>query len=129
MAVDQRGGLTSRLFWLIVGLTALLAAMLGVIVPLLPTTPFVLVAAFAFMRSSQRLHDWLVNHPLFGTLIDNWHLHKAIARPAKIAAIISMVAVFLISAGLNAPGWVLLLQAVILGAAGWYVVSRPSPPE
>ena len=124
MAFDQRGGLTSRLFWLIVGLAALFAAMLGVIVPLLPTTPFVLVAAFAFMRSSQRLHDWLVNHPLFGTLIDNWHLHKAIARPAKIAASISMVAVFLISAGLDAPGWVLLLQAVILGAAGWYVVSR-----
>ena len=129
MAFDQRGGLTSRLFWLIVGLAALLAAMLGVIVPLLPTTPFVLVAAFAFMRSSQRLHDWLVNHPLFGTLIDNWHLHKAIARPAKIAASISMVAVFLISAGLDAPGWVLLLQAVILGAAGWYVLSRPSPPD
>ena len=107
----------------------MLVGMLGVIVPLLPTTPFLLVAAFAFMRSSQRLHDWLVNHPLFGTLIDDWHRHKAIGRPAKIAAVVSMVAVFLIAAGLGAPGWALLLQALVLGAAGWYVVSRPSPPE
>ena len=129
MAIDHRGGLTSRLFWLIVGLVALLLGMLGVIVPLLPTTPFLLVAAFAFMRSSQRLHDWLVNHPLFGTLIDDWHRHKAIGRPAKVAAVVSMVGVFLLSAGLGAPGWVLLLQAIVLGAAGWFVVSRPSPPE
>ena len=129
MGPDRRGGLTSRVFWLIVGLVAVLVAMLGVIVPLLPSTPFVLVAAFAFMRSSERLHNWLVNHPLFGSLIDDWHRHKAISRPAKIAAVVSMVAVFLVSAGLGAPGWVLLLQAVVLGAAGWFVVSRPSPPE
>ena len=129
MVSDRPGGVTSRLFWLVVGLIAVLIAMLGVIVPLLPTTPFVLVAAFAFMRSSQRLHDWLVNHPLFGGLIDDWHRHKAIRVPAKIASVIAMVAVFLVSAGLGAPGWVLLLQAVVLGAAGWFVVSRPSPPE
>lgn len=107
----------------------MLAAVLGVVLPLFPTTPFVLVAAFAFMRSSDRLHEWLINHPLFGDLIRNWQEHKAIGRPAKFAAAISMVAVLLISAGLGAPGWVLLLQAVILGASGWYVVSRPSPPE
>ena len=129
MAIHRPAGLTSRVFWLTIGLVAIFLAALGVVLPLIPTTPFVLLAAFAFMRSSERLHEWLINHPLFGSLISDWHQHKAVARPAKVAAVVSMVAVFLVSAGMGAPEWVLLLQAVILGAAGWYVVSRPSPPE
>ena len=107
----------------------MLAAVLGVVLPLFPTTPFVLLAAFAFMRSSERLHGWLVTHPLFGDLIRDWHQHKAIGRPAKIAAAVAMVAVFVISAGMGVPGFVLVLQAVILGACMWFVLSRPSPPE
>jgi uncharacterized membrane protein YbaN (DUF454 family) len=129
LADNRPGGLPSRIFWLTVGFVALFAAVLGVVLPLFPTTPFVLLAAFAFMRSSERLHNWLIAHPLFGALIRDWHQHKAIGQPAKFAAVVSMVAVFLLSAGLGAPGWVLLLQAAILAAAGWYVVSRPSPPE
>jgi uncharacterized membrane protein YbaN (DUF454 family) len=129
LAGNRPGGLPSRIFWLTVGFVAMFAAVIGVVVPLVPTTPFVLLAAFAFMRSSERLHNWLINHPLFGVLIRDWQQHKAIGRRAKISAVISMVAVFLISAVLDAPGWVLLLQAVILGVIGWYVVSRPSPPE
>ena len=107
----------------------MIAAVLGVVLPLFPTTPFVLVAAFAFMRSSERLHEWLVTHPLFGDLIHNWHQHKAIGRPAKIAAAVAMIAVFVTSAALGVPGIVLVLQAVILGACMWFVASRPSPPE
>jgi uncharacterized membrane protein YbaN (DUF454 family) len=129
LASRHEGPLTSRLFWLIIGLGALLAAFLGVVAPLIPTTPFVLLAAFAFMRSSKRLHAWIINHRLFGKLISDWHQHKAIGRPAKIAAIVSMVAVFVISVALQVPGWVLALQAVILGVVMWFVGSRPLPPE
>ena len=107
----------------------MLAAFVGVVAPLIPTTPFVLLAAFAFMRSSKRLHAWIINHRLFGKLISDWHRHKAIGRPAKIAAILSMVAVFVISVALQVPGWILALQAVILGVVMWFVGSRPLPPQ
>ena len=129
MALRHPGRLTSRLFWLVFGLVALLLATLGIVLPLIPTTPFVLLAAFAFMRSSERLYNWIVNHPVFGALISDWHRHKAIGRPAKIAAIVSMVAVFAVSLVLQVPGFVLALQAVILGIAMWFVGSRPLPPN
>ena len=61
--------LVARLVWLAVGLTALALGALGVVLPLLPTTPFVLLAAFAFARSSSRMHRWLHAHPVFGVLI------------------------------------------------------------
>ena len=55
----------ARLTWLVVGLLALALAVLGIFLPLLPTTPLVLLAAFAFARSSERLHQWLLDHDLF----------------------------------------------------------------
>ena len=104
------------------------AATVGVLLPLIPTTPFVLLAAFAFMKSSRRLHDWLINHRIFGKLIVDWRRHGAIGRSAKIVSIGSMVAVFALSVALQAPGWVLAVQAPILAICAWFVVSRPLPP-
>jgi len=52
----------ARMSWLVVGVVALALGALGIALPLLPTTPFILVAAVAFARSSTRLHAWLVNH-------------------------------------------------------------------
>ena len=129
MATDPNGPLSTRIFWLTVGLAALALGAIGVFLPLLPTTPLVLLAAFAFMKSSQRLHDWLINHRLFGGLILKWREHGAINRPAKILAIASMAVVFAVSVALQAPGWVLALQAPILLACAWFVGSRPLPPE
>jgi uncharacterized membrane protein YbaN (DUF454 family) len=122
-------GLTSRLLWLTVGFAAMFLALLGVLLPLVPTTPFVLLAAFAFMRSSQRLHDWLINHAVFGALIRDWRQHRAIGKPAKVTASLAMLAVFIVSVVLQVPGFVLLLQALVLGACMWFVVSRPLPPD
>ena len=121
--------LVSRLVWLIIGLSAIALAGLGVALPLLPTTPFVLLAAFAFARSSRRLHDWLVRHAVFGPLIDNWRRHGAISRPAKTAGILSMAGVFGLSLWLDAPPGVLTVQALVLTASAGFIVSRPSPPQ
>ena len=107
----------------------MLLALLGILLPLVPTTPFVLLAAFAFMRSSRRLHDWLINHAIFGTLIRDWRQHKAIGKPAKITASLAMLAVFVVSVVLQVPGFLLLLQGFILGACLLFVVSRPLPPD
>ena len=119
----------SVFFWLALGVAALGLGVIGVVVPLLPTTPFLLVAAFAFARSSKRLHDWLVDHPTFGPLIKNWHAHGAISRRTKIVSVVSMVGVFGLALAMGAPRHVLLIQAVVLSIAAVFVVSRPLPPD
>ncbi len=129
MAEPRHGPLHHRLFWLTVGLASLALAAVGVLLPLIPTTPFVILAAFCFMKSSRRLHDWLVNHRVFGPIIVDWREHGAISRPAKRVAIASMGAVFVLSLALKAPAWVLAVQAPVLAVCIWYVGSRPLPPD
>jgi uncharacterized membrane protein YbaN (DUF454 family) len=117
-----------RGFWLFLGLLSLALGAVGVFVPLLPTTPFILLAAYCFARSSRRLHHWLVHHPTFGPLIENWNRYGAIARRAKILGVISLIAVIGLSVILGAPARILIIQAFILSATGLFIVSRPLPP-
>ena len=124
----RQGPLATRLVWLTVGVAALAAAMVGVLLPLIPTTPFVILAAFAFMRSSRRLHNWLITHRVFGPVILDWRKHGAISRPAKSIGIASMAGVFVISLVLQMPVYVLAPQAFVLGVCMWFVGSRPLPP-
>ncbi len=75
-----------RIFYLIGGWTALVLAGIGALLPLLPTVPLVILAAYCFARSSPRLEARLVDHPLFGPHIANWRAHGAISRRGKWAA-------------------------------------------
>ena len=124
----RRGVTPLRLIWYGVGVGCVVLAGLGVALPLLPTTPFLLLAAFAFARSSQRWHDWLLGHRLFGPIIADWRRHGAIDRRAKIASVASMAAVFGISLALDVGGLVLVVQAVALTLSAAFVLSRPEPP-
>lgn len=117
-----------RLLWFVCGLTALALAGLGVILPLLPTTPFLLLAAFAFARSSERFHQWLLTHRLFGPIINNWQQHGAISRRAKWLSLISIIAIFSLSIILNVRLSVLTIQAIVLTAVAAFIISRPTPP-
>jgi uncharacterized membrane protein YbaN (DUF454 family) len=116
-----------RGLWASGGFVALGLGVAGVVLPLLPTTPFLLLAAFCFARSSQRLHGWLLGHRLLGPLIAAWQRERAIPRRAKIAACVTMAAVLGLSLVLALPIHVLLIQAVVLGASAIFVASRPSP--
>ena len=118
----------ARIGWLVVGLVALALGALGIAVPLLPTTPFVLLAAFAFARSSNRLHEWLITHDVFGSLIDNWQRFGAISRRAKVVSVVSMAAVLAISLAMAAPTAVIVAQFVVLGGAALFILSWPLPP-
>lgn len=73
-----------RFFFALLGLLSLALGIVGIFLPVLPTTPFVLLSAFLFAKSSPRLHFWLVNHPRFGHLIKNWEERRAIPKYAKI---------------------------------------------
>jgi uncharacterized membrane protein YbaN (DUF454 family) len=119
----------ARITWLVVGFVALALGALGIALPLLPTTPFILLAAFAFAQSSEKLHQWLLDHNVFGPLIDNWQRHGAISRRAKLLSVVSMAAVLVISVAMALPMVVIVVQVVVLGAAALFILTRPLPPE
>jgi uncharacterized membrane protein YbaN (DUF454 family) len=77
----------------ILGFGFLGIAALGVILPLLPTTPFALVAAACFARSSAKWHHWMLENAIFGPMIMNWEQNRCISRRIKLVAIISMIVV------------------------------------
>ncbi len=67
-----------------IGVLSVVLAIVGIIIPLLPTTPFLLLAAACFIRSSDRLYRWLVSHRWLGPYIKNYREHKAVTRRTKI---------------------------------------------
>lgn len=117
-----------RVFWLVVGILALALGGLGVVLPLLPTTPFVLVAAFAFANSSDKLHQWLLDHNIFGPLIANWQRYGAISLSAKVLSLLSMAAVLAISLVMAVPALIIAVQALVVGACSLFIITRPLPP-
>ncbi len=73
-----------------IGSIALALGVIGIFIPVLPTTPFLLLSAFCYIRSSRRLYAWLVNHKVLGRYIYNYLEHKAISRKARITALLFM---------------------------------------
>ncbi len=115
----------SRIIYLILGWASVALGLIGVVLPGLPTTPFMLVAAFAFSRSSPRWRAWLVSHRLFGPPIRDWEARGAISRKAKILAVATMALLFVISLVLNLPLWALGAQAFCLTAVAIFILTRP----
>ncbi len=118
-----------RLIWAAFGGICVVLAMAGAVLPLLPTTPFLLLAAFAFARSSTRLHSWLISHKRFGPLIADWRDHGAISRRTKRISVGVMAAMPLASYGLGAPLWAIAVQAVALTGSAGFILSRPDAPR
>lgn len=81
-----------RLSFLLLGHVCLAVGMVGLFVPLLPTTPFVLLAAFCYSRGSERLHRWLTAHPRLGAPIRDWQQHGVIRPRAKWVSTLLIVA-------------------------------------
>lgn len=117
-----------RIFWLIAGLLFTGLAFVGIALPLIPTTPFLLLAAFCFARSSNRLRDWLYQHKWFGPLLNNWEKYGAIGVRAKTLAVITLAATPIVSWLLGAKSYVVLLQIPIVLASGVFILTRPNGP-
>ncbi len=111
-----------------IGVGSVGLAIAGAVLPLLPTTPFLLLAAWAFARSSPRAEAWLLAHGRFGPTIHNWRERGAVARSAKRAAALVMVATLAVGAVAGLPAWLLGLQAAIFAAVSVFLWTRPEPP-
>ena len=117
-----------RFWWKTAGILAVGLGVIGIVVPLLPTTPFLLLAAFCFDRSSPALHNWLISHAHLGPVIRNWHDHGAVPKSAKILAVVFMAAALLGGIYFQFNPWVLALQAVIFTSVAMFLITRPLPP-
>lgn len=117
------------MLWLLAGLASVAIGAIGLVLPILPTTPFLLVAAFAFARSSTRLNRWLREHRSFGPLIENWHRDGSIDRKVKRTAIIVILITPVITWLFGVPLWLIACQLAVLSAAAVFILTRPLPPE
>lgn len=115
-----------RFIWLFFGTLSLLSGLIGTVVPLLPTVPFLLLATFCFARSSERLHHWLITHPSLGPPILHWQENGAIHPRAKRLATVSILAAFGLSLAMGLSLGLLALQASILSCVLLFIWSRPS---
>ncbi|MCV2534456.1 DUF454 family protein [Enterobacter wuhouensis] len=103
-----------RTILIIIGWLAVVLGTLGVVLPLLPTTPFILLAAWCFARSSPRFHHWLLYRSWFGGYLRHWQKHRAMPPGAKPRAIAAILITFAISLWLVKMMWVRILLLAIL---------------
>lgn len=126
----RKRGRAVRTGWLLLGLALVGIGLIGIVVPLLPTFDFMLLALPCFARSSPRLEAWLLNHPRFGPGLKAWRKERAVPRNAKIMTCIGMSIGYLVFL-LHAPTNWLLSAAVGLFILFWavWVVRRPEPGD
>ncbi|MEX0669737.1 MAG: YbaN family protein [Pirellulales bacterium] len=111
--------------WICLGL-----AVVGAVLPLLPTTPFVLLASWCFYRGSPRIHAWLHRSKLFGPTLDDWQHYRGIRRSLKHRAIVMVVMVVTLSLLLSSLHWTLRYAFFAAVAIGLYVIwSVPTLPD
>lgn len=104
----------------VLGLISLGLGILGIFLPVLPTTPLLLLAAALFLRSNMKLYDWLLNHPKLGPYIRNFMEHKAIPLKVKVISV-SLVWITLLNCAIFvAYHWAFRLFFIILAAAITY---------
>ena len=113
-----------KVFMIIAGTVCLVLGVIGIFIPLLPTTPFLLLSAAAYFRGSERLYNWLINHKYLGTYIRNFREHKAIPFRAKILSVsllwgtIGYCIIFQVL-----PVWAKILLGCIAVGVTWHILS------
>lgn len=119
-------GRIARSLWVTAGLVCVGIGLVGLALPLLPTTDFMVLALLCFARGSPRLERWLIDHPLLGPPLRAWRDHRAIPRYAKVAACVGMALSFTLFVWSSRPHWPVALGVGggLLAVAVW-IVRRP----
>lgn len=120
-------GKSAQLGYLLLAYTATGLGIAGVFLPLLPTTPFLLVAVWAASRGSERIHHWIYAQPRFARLINDWHEQGAVPLSAKWLATVMMVGSWVTLIAIDSHWIVILLLSIFFLCIGGFLWSRPNP--
>ena len=114
-----------RIFLIVIGTISLGLGVLGIFLPMLPTTPFLLLSAAVWLKASPRLYHWLLNHKVLGEYIRNYREHRAIPLRVKIVSVslVWLTIGYCIFAVVNEWWWAQLLMALLAIAISWHILS------
>ena len=121
-------GRAARLGYIALGVVCVGLGVIGAFLPVMPTTVFLLIAVWAFSKSSLRLENWLLEHKRFGPRLVAWRTNRVIPLPAKLAAWGSMIASLTLMIVVARPWWQIALAASVMAIGATYVASKPSRP-
>lgn len=123
---ERMEGRSKRVLFIAFGWTCVGLGLVGLVLPVMPTTPFLLVAAWAFARSSERFHDWLVEHPRLGPPVRAWRHHGVVPTRAKVLALSTMCLSLAYVTLFVARDWVLpVVAATPMALTALWLVTRP----
>ena len=114
-----------RVFLVIIGSVSLALGVMGIFLPMLPTTPFLLLSAAAWVKASPQLYAWLLNHKVFGEYIRNFREHRAIPLRVKITSVslVWLTIGYCILRVVTEWWWAQLLMGLLAVAISWHILS------
>ncbi|MBF9196185.1 YbaN family protein [Microvirga sp. BT290] len=118
-----------RQLYLCLGYASLGLGVIGIFLPVLPTTPFVLLAVWFFARSNPALAERLYSHPRFGHLLTTWRDQRAIPLRAKIMALSMLAVSYGLILWLSESAILPVVLAIIMGSVALFIATRPSPRD
>jgi uncharacterized membrane protein YbaN (DUF454 family) len=118
-----------KILYFIAGWLFFILGVIGVLLPVVPTTPFMLLALWAFSRSSERFYNWLYTHRFLGPPLQMWKQHRVIPKIAKIMSLSFMSISFIYVIFISPLNYLLkLVIAAFMLYAAWFILSKPSKP-
>lgn len=127
MSRDAATGRVPRWVYAALAYLFVALALVGVLLPGLPTIPFLLLAAWAAARGSRRLHHWLYRHPRFGSALIEWEEQGAVSGRSKRIAILLLVVSWLVMLWRLRSPWISGLAALLFGGVAAFLLTRPEP--
>ena len=117
-----------RYVLLVVAWASLILGLIGLVTPVLPTVPFIILASWAGMRSSRRVHDYLESHRVFGPILRDWREHGAVRRRTKAVATLSMVIGAAVLWWMSPTPWIAASVSALMACVAIWLWLRPEPP-
>ena len=115
-----------KFLYLILGTLSLVLGIIGIFLPVLPTTPLLLLTAFCYYRGSERLYSWLMGHPYLGSYIRNFRENRIIPRRVKVYTLLLLWVSLLFCAYILDPLWLKCLMIGIAVGVTWHILSYKS---